>query len=144
MYIVVARPGARRLTILAVVLCALALRGLEYALAAQVPATETVTVGKQGASASGTARVTNRRGRSTAGPVKPTLAVPDGRCAAEDVAITPSVGAGAEAGKPVTLTLSLQTLEAEAQAQALCMGTQDFRRAYEAFVARAEPPPGRC
>lgn len=30
-------------------------------------------------------------------------------------------------------------IEAEAQAQALCMQTQDFARAYEAFVARAKP-----
>ena len=78
---------------------------------AQVPATETVTVGKQGASASGTARVTNRRGRSTAGPVKPTLAVPDGRCAAEDVAIigdrldTDILG-GVQLGYTTILTLS--------------------------------------
>jgi len=32
-----------------------------------------------------------------------------------------------------------QAIEAEAQAQALCMLTQDFRRAYEAFVARSKP-----
>ena len=32
-----------------------------------------------------------------------------------------------------------QAIEAEAQAQALCMQTRDFRRAYEAFVARATP-----
>jgi enoyl-CoA hydratase/carnithine racemase len=32
-----------------------------------------------------------------------------------------------------------EAIEAEAQAQALCMGTQDFRRGYEAFVARREP-----
>jgi enoyl-CoA hydratase/carnithine racemase len=32
-----------------------------------------------------------------------------------------------------------QALEAEAQAQALCMQTQDFRRAYEAFVAKQKP-----
>jgi enoyl-CoA hydratase/carnithine racemase len=32
-----------------------------------------------------------------------------------------------------------QAIEAEAQAQALCMQTQDFRRAYEAFVAKATP-----
>ena len=32
-----------------------------------------------------------------------------------------------------------QAIEAEAQAQALCMATQDFRRAYEAFVAREKP-----
>jgi len=30
-------------------------------------------------------------------------------------------------------------IEAEAQAQALCMATNDFQRAYEAFVARARP-----
>lgn len=30
-------------------------------------------------------------------------------------------------------------IEAEAQAQAVCMGTQDFQRAYHAFVARAQP-----
>jgi enoyl-CoA hydratase/carnithine racemase len=32
-----------------------------------------------------------------------------------------------------------QAIEAEAVAQALCMTTQDFRRAYEAFVARQTP-----
>jgi len=32
-----------------------------------------------------------------------------------------------------------QALEAEAQAQALCMRTHDFRRAYEAFVAKQKP-----
>jgi enoyl-CoA hydratase/carnithine racemase len=30
-------------------------------------------------------------------------------------------------------------IEAEAQAQALCMQTGDFRRAYDAFVAKARP-----
>jgi enoyl-CoA hydratase/carnithine racemase len=30
-------------------------------------------------------------------------------------------------------------IEAEAQAQAICMQTQDFRRAYEAFVAKQTP-----
>jgi enoyl-CoA hydratase/carnithine racemase len=30
-------------------------------------------------------------------------------------------------------------LEAEAQAQAICMQTNDFRRAYEAFVAKRTP-----
>ena len=30
-------------------------------------------------------------------------------------------------------------LEAEAQAQAICMQTNDFRRAYEAFVKRERP-----
>lgn len=32
-----------------------------------------------------------------------------------------------------------QAIEAEAQAQAICMQTNDFRRAYEAFVARRDP-----
>jgi len=32
-----------------------------------------------------------------------------------------------------------EAIEAEAQAQALCMATQDFRRAYEAFAAKQQP-----
>jgi enoyl-CoA hydratase/carnithine racemase len=32
-----------------------------------------------------------------------------------------------------------QAIEAEAQAQAICMQTQDFKRAYEAFVAKQPP-----
>lgn len=32
-----------------------------------------------------------------------------------------------------------QAIEAEAQAQAICMQTQDFRRAYDAFAARQRP-----
>ena len=32
-----------------------------------------------------------------------------------------------------------EAVEAEAQAQAICMATRDFRRAYEAFVARRRP-----
>jgi enoyl-CoA hydratase/carnithine racemase len=32
-----------------------------------------------------------------------------------------------------------QALEAEAQAQAICMQTQDFRRAYDAFIAKQKP-----
>ena len=32
-----------------------------------------------------------------------------------------------------------QAVEAEAQAQALCMLTGDFRRAYQAFVAKQKP-----
>jgi enoyl-CoA hydratase/carnithine racemase len=36
--------------------------------------------------------------------------------------------------------VSLETaLEMEAQAQAICMQTQDFRRAYDAFVAKKQP-----
>jgi enoyl-CoA hydratase/carnithine racemase len=32
-----------------------------------------------------------------------------------------------------------QAIEAEAQAQAICMQTGDFRRAYEAFIAKSSP-----
>jgi hypothetical protein len=32
-----------------------------------------------------------------------------------------------------------QAIEAEAQAQAICMQTQDFSRAYHAFVAKEKP-----
>jgi enoyl-CoA hydratase/carnithine racemase len=32
-----------------------------------------------------------------------------------------------------------QAIEAEAQAQAICMQGNDFRRAYEAFVAKEKP-----
>ena len=32
-----------------------------------------------------------------------------------------------------------QALEAEAQAQAICMQTEDFARAYHAFVAKQKP-----
>jgi enoyl-CoA hydratase/carnithine racemase len=32
-----------------------------------------------------------------------------------------------------------QALEAEAQAQAICMQTEDFRRAYRAFSAKQRP-----
>lgn len=37
-----------------------------------------------------------------------------------------------------TMTIE-QALEAEAQAQAICMLTEDYRRAYEAFVAKQRP-----
>jgi hypothetical protein len=32
-----------------------------------------------------------------------------------------------------------QAIEAEAQAQAICMATNDFHRAYEAFVDKGKP-----
>jgi enoyl-CoA hydratase/carnithine racemase len=32
-----------------------------------------------------------------------------------------------------------ELIESEAQAQAICMGTQDFRRAFEAFAAKRRP-----
>ncbi|HMN21353.1 MAG TPA: enoyl-CoA hydratase family protein [Ottowia sp.] len=41
-------------------------------------------------------------------------------------------------GQEWSMTIE-QAIEAEAQAQAICMQTQDFRRAYEAFAARQKP-----
>ena len=32
-----------------------------------------------------------------------------------------------------------QAIESEAQAQAICMQTDDFKRAYEAFIAKKKP-----
>ena len=32
-----------------------------------------------------------------------------------------------------------QAIESEAQAQAICMLTEDFNRAYQAFVAKGKP-----
>jgi len=32
-----------------------------------------------------------------------------------------------------------EMIESEAQAQAICMATQDFRRAFEAFAAKRRP-----
>ena len=32
-----------------------------------------------------------------------------------------------------------QAIESEAQAQAICMQTEDFKRAYEAFSAKRKP-----
>jgi enoyl-CoA hydratase/carnithine racemase len=32
-----------------------------------------------------------------------------------------------------------QAIEAEAQAQAICMQNRDFKRAYEAFIAKQNP-----
>jgi len=32
-----------------------------------------------------------------------------------------------------------EMVESEAQAQAICMATQDFRRAFEAFAAKKKP-----
>jgi len=37
-------------------------------------------------------------------------------------------------------TMSIdEAIEAEAQAQAICMQTEDFKRAYDAFVAKQKP-----
>ena len=67
--------------------------------------------------------------------------------AEEAVALAQSIAAGPVFGHGITKTqlnqewsMSLeQAIEAEAQAQALCMQTQDFERAYRAFVAKQRP-----
>jgi enoyl-CoA hydratase/carnithine racemase len=61
--------------------------------------------------------------------------------AARDLAGGPSFGNGITKTmlhQEWAMTIE-QALEAEAQAQALCMLTQDFKRAYEAFVAKQKP-----
>lgn len=66
---------------------------------------------------------------------------------AEALALAASIAAGPTFAHGITKTqlnqewsMSLdQAIEAEAQAQAICMQTGDFRRAYEAFVAKAKP-----
>lgn len=78
--------------------------------AAQVEATGTVTAGQSTATATTTASASGRKGASAT----PTLAAPEGTCAASDVAVVPSVAAPAEADDDITLRLSLQTLESEA------------------------------
>lgn len=66
---------------------------------------------------------------------------------AEAVALARQLAAGPNFAHAMTKTMlnqewsmSLeQAIEAEAQAQAICMQTGDFRRAYEAFVAKQKP-----
>jgi enoyl-CoA hydratase/carnithine racemase len=66
---------------------------------------------------------------------------------AEAVALARSLASGPTFAHMMTKTMlnqewsmSLeQAIEAEAQAQAVCMQTHDFRRAYEAFVAKRQP-----
>jgi enoyl-CoA hydratase/carnithine racemase len=66
---------------------------------------------------------------------------------AEAVALARSLAAGPTFAHMMTKTMLNQewsmtldqAIEAEAQAQAICMQTRDFRRAYEAFVAKGKP-----
>ena len=66
---------------------------------------------------------------------------------AEAAALAEQVAAGPTFANGITKTMLHQewamtieqAIEAEAQAQALCMLTQDFTRAYEAFVAKQKP-----
>jgi enoyl-CoA hydratase/carnithine racemase len=66
---------------------------------------------------------------------------------AESVAVAKRLSEGPTFGQMMTKTMLNQewsmtldqAIEAEAQAQAICMQTRDFRRAYDAFVAKAMP-----
>jgi enoyl-CoA hydratase/carnithine racemase len=66
---------------------------------------------------------------------------------AEAVALARSLAAGPTFAHMMTKTMLNQewsmtldqAIEAEAQAQAICMQTRDFRRAYDAFVAKHKP-----
>lgn len=65
----------------------------------------------------------------------------------EAVALATKLSAGPTFGHMMTKTMLNQewsmtldqAIEAEAQAQAICMQTQDFQRAYDAFVAKERP-----
>jgi enoyl-CoA hydratase/carnithine racemase len=73
--------------------------------------------------------------------------VPAEKLLEEAQQLAESLGAGPAFAHGMTKTMlnqewnmSLdQAIEAEAQAQAICMQTEDFRRAFEAFAARAKP-----
>ena len=73
--------------------------------------------------------------------------VPAADLEAEAVAWAKKIAEGPNFGHMMTKTMLQQewamtldqAIEAEAQAQAICMQTQDFTRAYDAFVAKAKP-----
>jgi enoyl-CoA hydratase/carnithine racemase len=73
--------------------------------------------------------------------------VPADTLAAEADALARSLASGPSFAHAMTKTLLHQewamdldaAIEAEAQAQAICMQTADFRRAYDAFVAKTKP-----
>ena len=73
--------------------------------------------------------------------------VPADRLEAEAVAFAQRIAEGPGFGHMMTKTMLAQewsmsieqAIESEAQAQAICMQTKDFRRAYDAFVAKAKP-----
>jgi enoyl-CoA hydratase/carnithine racemase len=73
--------------------------------------------------------------------------VPAERLEAEAIAMAESLANGPAFAHAMTKTMLQQewsvsveqAIEMEAQAQALCMQTQDFRRAFEAFAARRAP-----
>lgn len=73
--------------------------------------------------------------------------VPADELEGEALALAGRLGAGPAFAHSITKTqlnqewsMGLdQAIESEAQAQAICMQTQDFKRAYEAFVAKSKP-----
>ena len=73
--------------------------------------------------------------------------VPADALRAEAVALAARLAAGPTFAHMMTKTMLNQewsmtldqAIEAEAQAQAICMQTRDFRRAYEAFIAKQAP-----
>jgi len=73
--------------------------------------------------------------------------VPEAMLAAEADTLARSLASGPAFAHAMTKTLLHQewamdldaAIEAEAQAQAICMQTADFRRAYDAFVAKTKP-----
>ena len=66
---------------------------------------------------------------------------------AEALKLASRIAAGPRFANMMTKTMLLQewdmglerAIEAEAQAQAICMQTEDFRRAYRAFMTREKP-----
>jgi enoyl-CoA hydratase/carnithine racemase len=66
---------------------------------------------------------------------------------AEAIALATRISEGPNFGHMMTKTMLAQewnmgieqAIEAEAQAQAICMQTEDFNRAYKAFVAKEKP-----
>jgi enoyl-CoA hydratase/carnithine racemase len=74
------------------------------------------------------------------------IVAPD-KLEAEAIAMAQALAAGPGFGHMMTKTMLNQewsmtldqAIEAEAQAQAICMQTRDFKRAYEAFVAKQKP-----
>jgi len=73
--------------------------------------------------------------------------LPGGELEAEAIAFARSLTQGPTFAHMMTKTMLAQewsmtldqAIEAEAQAQAICMQTEDFRRAYDAFVAKQTP-----
>ena len=73
--------------------------------------------------------------------VAPDALLPDATALARDIAAGPTFANGITKTmlhQEWAMTID-QAIEAEAQAQAICMLTEDFARAYHAFVAKLKP-----